>query len=160
MDNVAITPGAGATIATDDVGGVQFQRIKIDAGAEGASSPVSAQNPLPVAVTFPGTQPVSGTVALDGQTLAALETISVANFPATQPVSAASLPPRPQLYAVLHCMYPRGMGVMGTCRKLECQRSNVYALLDVADRSLAAWFAERDRQRLELRDAIKKSFTT
>ena len=35
---------------------------------------------------------ISGTVALDAPTLAALESISVQNFPATQPVSAASLP--------------------------------------------------------------------
>ena len=28
MSNVAITPGAGATIATDTVGGVEFQRIR------------------------------------------------------------------------------------------------------------------------------------
>ncbi len=27
-DNVAVTPGVGATIATDDIGGAQYQRIK------------------------------------------------------------------------------------------------------------------------------------
>jgi len=36
--------------------------------------------------------PVSGTVALDAPSLAALENINVGNFPATQPVSAAALP--------------------------------------------------------------------
>jgi hypothetical protein len=36
---------------------------------------------------FPTTQAVSGTVALDSATLAALETINVGNFPATQVVS-------------------------------------------------------------------------
>lgn len=53
-------------------------------------------NPIPVAGSvsvsnFPATQPVSGTVALDSASLAALETISVANFPATQAVSATDL---------------------------------------------------------------------
>jgi hypothetical protein len=40
---------------------------------------------------FPTTQAVSGTVALDSATLAALETINVGNFPATQAVSATDL---------------------------------------------------------------------
>lgn len=75
-DNVAITPGAGATIATDDVAGVQYQRVKLDIGADGASAPVTAANPLPV--------------ALDAPSLAALESIGVNNFPATQPVSLAA----------------------------------------------------------------------
>lgn len=49
-------------------------------------------NPLPISGTVTanvgtGTQPVSGTVALDSVTLAALESISVQNFPGTQPVS-------------------------------------------------------------------------
>lgn len=88
-DNVAITPGTGATIATDDVGGVQFQRVKLDIGGDGATSPVVAGNGLPVAVVgtvpvsgtfYQATQPVSGTVAVTGA------------YQATQPVSAASLP--------------------------------------------------------------------
>lgn len=41
-DNVAITPGSGATIASDDVGGVQFQRVKLDVGGDGVSLPVAA----------------------------------------------------------------------------------------------------------------------
>lgn len=36
---------------------------------------------------FPATQPVSGTIEIGATSLSALETISVANFPATQPVS-------------------------------------------------------------------------
>lgn len=34
-DNVAVTAGAGTTIATDDIGGVQFQRVKIALGPDG-----------------------------------------------------------------------------------------------------------------------------
>lgn len=40
-DNVAVTEGAGKTIATDDVSGVQYQVVKLDIGGNGASSPVT-----------------------------------------------------------------------------------------------------------------------
>jgi hypothetical protein len=35
-DNVAIDPGTTTTIATDDIAGVQFQRMKMAAGADGS----------------------------------------------------------------------------------------------------------------------------
>jgi len=38
VDNVAVTPGTGATVATDDVGGVQYQRVKPNLGADGAAT--------------------------------------------------------------------------------------------------------------------------
>jgi hypothetical protein len=68
-DNIAVTPGTGATVATDDVGGIQYQRIKVAFGADGAATdvntgtgfPVSVQN-ASLAVTgtfFQATQPVS-----------------------------------------------------------------------------------------------------
>lgn len=47
-DNIAITPGTGATVATDDVGGVQYQRVKVNYGADGAAADVSAATPMPV----------------------------------------------------------------------------------------------------------------
>jgi hypothetical protein len=37
-DNVAITPGAGANIAADDIGGVLYQRFKLSLGADGAAA--------------------------------------------------------------------------------------------------------------------------
>ncbi len=46
-DNIAITPGSGATIATDDVGGVQYQRVKVAHGADGSATDVSSAAPLP-----------------------------------------------------------------------------------------------------------------
>lgn len=46
-DNIEITPGTGTTVATDDVGGVQFQKIKLDVGGDGVSAPLSATDPLP-----------------------------------------------------------------------------------------------------------------
>jgi hypothetical protein len=36
-DNIVITPGVGATVATDDVGGVQYQKVKLDGGGDGAT---------------------------------------------------------------------------------------------------------------------------
>jgi hypothetical protein len=48
-DNVGITPGSGATAASDDIGGVQFQRIKLVHGADGVNDgDVSSANGLPV----------------------------------------------------------------------------------------------------------------
>lgn len=46
-DNVAITAGAGTTIASDDIGGVQHQRVKVGSGADGVYNDASATNPLP-----------------------------------------------------------------------------------------------------------------
>jgi hypothetical protein len=37
-DGVAITAGTGTTVATDDVGGVHYQRVKQDYGVDGASA--------------------------------------------------------------------------------------------------------------------------
>lgn len=45
-DNVAVTPGVGATVATDDVGGIQYQRVKLDLGGDGASVPVVGAVPV------------------------------------------------------------------------------------------------------------------
>lgn len=39
-DNVAITPGTGTTVATDDVGGVQYQKIKLFSAGDGSTNPV------------------------------------------------------------------------------------------------------------------------
>lgn len=47
-DNVAITAGAGTSIATDDVSSVHYQRIKLDYGADGAAAPATATTPYPV----------------------------------------------------------------------------------------------------------------
>jgi hypothetical protein len=47
-DNIGYTPGAGASVAADDIGGVLYQRIKPTFGEDGAAVDVSAQNPLPI----------------------------------------------------------------------------------------------------------------
>lgn len=36
-DNIAITPGSGSTVRTDDVGGIQYQVVKFDLGGDGVS---------------------------------------------------------------------------------------------------------------------------
>lgn len=51
-DNVNVTPGSGATIAADDVGGVLHQRVKLVMGGEGVSEgDVASSNPMPVKAT-------------------------------------------------------------------------------------------------------------
>lgn len=85
-------PGDGTVVATVNVGGEQQQVVQVSTlpaitgtVALDAASLAALEN---VSVgNFPATQPVSGTIALDAGSLAALETVSVANFPATQPVS-------------------------------------------------------------------------
>jgi hypothetical protein len=59
-DNVAITPGSGASVAADNVGGTLYQRVKLAHGADGSATDVSAASGLPVNI-------VSGTVALSGE---------------------------------------------------------------------------------------------
>jgi hypothetical protein len=48
-DGVDITAGSGTTIATDDIGGDHFQRVKVTWGADGTANDTSASDPLPVA---------------------------------------------------------------------------------------------------------------
>jgi len=50
-DNVGYTPGSGATVAADEIGGVLHQRVKIGIGDDGVAVDVSAANPLPVTLT-------------------------------------------------------------------------------------------------------------
>lgn len=47
-DNVGYTPGSGEVIATDDIGGVQYQRVKPVWGTDGVANDVNANTPLPI----------------------------------------------------------------------------------------------------------------
>jgi len=47
-DNVGYTPGSGATVAADEIGGVLHQRVKLGIGDDGVAVDVSAANPMPV----------------------------------------------------------------------------------------------------------------
>lgn len=49
-DNLPITPGSGAVVATDQIGGNHHQLVKIEYGDDGSATEVSATNPLPVTV--------------------------------------------------------------------------------------------------------------
>jgi len=42
--NIDVTPGTGKTVSTDDVGGAQYQKVKLDGGAAGASDPILGTN--------------------------------------------------------------------------------------------------------------------
>lgn len=51
-DNTTLNIGTGGdVIATDDIGGVKHQRVKVEFGVDGVASDVSAANPLPVVIT-------------------------------------------------------------------------------------------------------------
>lgn len=78
-DNILVTPGTGATIAADDIGGVLHQRVKLSQGADGVGVDVSSAAPLQVTLANTGanatavkvdgsavTQPVSGSVSISG----------------------------------------------------------------------------------------------
>jgi hypothetical protein len=90
-DNVGYTPGTGANIAADDIGGILHQRVKIGVGVDGSATDVSSSNPMPVTGTVTAntglTQPLT-----DVQLRAAAVPVSGTFFQVTQPVSAASLP--------------------------------------------------------------------
>ena len=62
-DNVAITAGAGTTIGTDDVGGVQIQRVKATWGPDGTANDadVATGKPLPVQLRSPTGTDLVGT---------------------------------------------------------------------------------------------------
>jgi hypothetical protein len=48
-DNTVLNSGSGGdTIATDDIGGVKHQRVKVEYGTDGVATDVNASTPLPV----------------------------------------------------------------------------------------------------------------
>jgi hypothetical protein len=48
-DNVGYTPGTGEMIATDDIGGTHFQKVKQVWGADGVANEVTPTAPFPIA---------------------------------------------------------------------------------------------------------------
>jgi hypothetical protein len=70
-DNVPLNAGSGgATVATDDIGGIQYQRVKATFGADGVATDVSAANPFPVSGLAPLTGSASLTAAAQALTMA------------------------------------------------------------------------------------------
>jgi hypothetical protein len=97
-DNVTL-PASGAVIGTDNIGGVQFQRVKLDIGVEGVSTPVNTANYLPVIAqaiynSSPPSPLAGGTVPLQTDSagnlktnprlLTNVDTVSVQNLSAAQ----------------------------------------------------------------------------
>lgn len=78
-DNTQLNTGTGGdVIATDDISGVKYQRVKIVLGADGVNNgDVSSTNAMPVSDN-------GSSLTVDGS-------VSVSNFPATQAVSATNL---------------------------------------------------------------------
>ena len=78
-DNTVLNTGSGGdTIATDDIGGVKHQRVKIQYGTDGSATDVSDTNPLPIDDAGGSlTVDNSGTfvVQIDGDALTALQLI-------------------------------------------------------------------------------------
>lgn len=66
VDNTVLNSGTGGdTIATDDIGGVKHQRVKVQIGADGAASDVHGGNPMPVSDAG-GSLTVDGNVGITG----------------------------------------------------------------------------------------------
>jgi hypothetical protein len=78
-DNVAYTPGAGATIAADEIAGVLYQRVKPVTGVDGVASDVSQQNPMPIAAY--------------GELLEAIEAMRMAIYSLTRTIGLAQVNP-------------------------------------------------------------------
>lgn len=50
-DNTVLNAGSGGdTLATDDIGGVKHQRVKVEHGLDGSATDASAADPFPVAL--------------------------------------------------------------------------------------------------------------
>lgn len=47
-DNVNVPGGSAGPVATDEISGVHHQRVKVQHGADGSATDVSAASPLPV----------------------------------------------------------------------------------------------------------------
>lgn len=96
-DGFIATQGTGTTIATDDVGGVHYQRVKVTHGADGSATDVSTASPMPVTLANTGTNAtpvvvdlgvnndvtVTGTVTVASHAVTNAGTFAVQNTAAT-----------------------------------------------------------------------------
>ena len=85
-DNVSITQGSGTTIATEDVSGIQHQKVKIEFGTDGVATMVSASDPLPVSATIDTTGLATdatdtSTASIDSKTPALGQALAAASVP-------------------------------------------------------------------------------
>lgn len=78
-DNITVTQGSGTTLASDDISGVQYPRIKVSWGVDGSAVDASATNPLPVTTTqLPS--------SLGQTTMAASTSVAIASNQSNVPV--------------------------------------------------------------------------
>jgi hypothetical protein len=83
LEGVVLNPGtAGATVATDTVGGLDFQVVKIAVGADGTANLVANANPIPVSDAG-ASLTVDGTVDVTGSTVAVSGTVTVGSHAVT-----------------------------------------------------------------------------
>lgn len=89
-DNVGYTPGTGEVIATDDISGVQYQKVKITLGTDNANDGlVSTSNPLPATIT--NTVGVTGDLLSQTQLQATLEANALQNLLTDTQLRASAL---------------------------------------------------------------------
>ena len=100
-DNVGYTPGVGATVAADEIGGVLHQRVKIGIGADGTATDVSAANPMPI--TAPGGIAVTGALT-DAELRAAAVPVSGPLTDAELRATAISIQAQGELIEAIEAM--------------------------------------------------------
>ena len=54
-DNTTYTEGSGITIATDDIGGIHHQRMKMEQGSDGTAADIAPTSPMAVRPGHPST---------------------------------------------------------------------------------------------------------
>lgn len=84
-DNVGYTPGAGATVAADEVDGALHQRVKISIGDDGSAADLGPSNPMPIVAMAPieVVAPDGGAIPVSDESLAFLlaRMLNVLNAP-------------------------------------------------------------------------------
>lgn len=67
-DNTTL-PGTGDVIASDDIGGVKYQRVKVTHGADGSATDTSTADPFPVVTQPTSMALVAGNITANAQTV-------------------------------------------------------------------------------------------
>jgi hypothetical protein len=136
-DNIQVTQGTGTTMATDDVAGVQYPRVKISHGVDGTAVDASSTNPLPVAGPLTDAQLRANAVTVTGPlTSAQLTAAALATEATTQSISdrLPSVFQTPNLLAVDSLGTPqvsRVQATTGTAASITltstCRRVSMFA---------------------------------
>jgi len=87
-DNIDVTPGTGKTVATDDVGGAQYQQVKINIGADGVATPLNAGAGAVASGTLRTTLGSDDPAVVS---LAALQAAAVSTGPVLAPTAATPI---------------------------------------------------------------------